>query len=65
MGLEFVVCPVCRQRLGVFDYMTVGCEVVCANCETTLHVKSRRPLRVERVPDATTYNADSRPESYS
>lgn len=64
MGLEFAVCPVCKQKLAVFDYMTVGSEVVCSNCETTLQIKSHRPLRVERLPVEATYNADSRPESY-
>ena len=64
MALEFVTCPVCGQRLAVFDYMTVGSEVVCSNCETTLRIEKRRPLRVAQLPVEETYNVDSRPESY-
>jgi hypothetical protein len=67
MALEFTTCPVCGQRLGVYDYMLVGSEVVCANprCLTTLRVKTWNPLKVDVVPVDETYNADSRPESYA
>jgi uncharacterized protein YbaR (Trm112 family) len=64
MALEFVACPVCKQRLAIYDYMTVGSEVVCDNCETTLRIEKRRPLRVEPLPVEATFNVDSRPESY-
>jgi uncharacterized protein YbaR (Trm112 family) len=66
MSLAFVACPVCKQKLAVIDYVTVGAEVVCANpqCLTTLRVESQRPLRVAVVPAEQTFNADSRPESY-
>ena len=64
MALEFVTCPVCKQRLGIQDYMTVGSEVVCSNCETNLRIESRHPLRVALVPVEETFNADDRPESY-
>ncbi|MFO7169143.1 MAG: hypothetical protein DIU80_014060 [Chloroflexota bacterium] len=66
MTLETVTCPVCKQRLAVFSYVTTGAEVVCANpnCLTALRVESHRPLRVAVVPREQTYDADSRPESY-
>ncbi|HWQ15826.1 MAG TPA: hypothetical protein VNL77_23695 [Roseiflexaceae bacterium] len=67
MSLETLTCPVCKQKLAVFDYMlTAGAEVVCANpqCLTVIRIDSRRPLRVSVVPEEQTYNADSRPESY-
>jgi hypothetical protein len=48
------------------DYVTVGSEMVCANpnCESTLRIDSRRPLRISLVPVEQTFNANSRPESY-
>ena len=66
MALEFVTCPVCKQRLALQGYMLVGTEVVCANkhCETNLRVTKRDPLRVEQIPIEATFNIDSRPESY-
>jgi hypothetical protein len=66
MGVEIVRCPVCQQKLGLQDYVAVGTLLVCANvaCETNLRVTSRRPARVERVPESATYSADYRPESY-
>ena len=67
MPLEFIRCPVCKQKLGLQDYVqVVGTEMVCANlkCETNLRVTSRRPLRVEQIPIESTYNVDDRPESY-
>ncbi len=66
MPLETVKCPVCGQRLGVQEYVTVGAEVVCANpnCLTSLRITGRRPLRVEVVPVEATFNPDDRPESY-
>lgn len=66
MPVEFVKCPVCKQKLAVFDYMTVGTLVVCANlkCGTSLRVLQRRPLRVEAVPEVETHKVDYRPESY-
>jgi uncharacterized protein YbaR (Trm112 family) len=66
MAIEIVKCPVCKQKLGLIDYVSIGTEVVCANknCLTTLRVVSRKPLKVEKVPLEQTYNADSRPESY-
>lgn len=64
MALEFVTCPVCKQKLGVYDYMTVGTEVVCTNCETNLRVTQHNPIRVEQIPIEATYNVNDRPESY-
>lgn len=66
MPLEFVTCPVCKQKLAIQEYVTAQNEVVCANpqCLTTLRVDQRNPLRVSIVPVEQTYNADSRPESY-
>lgn len=66
MPPEFVRCPVCKQKLAIQDYVTVGSDVVCANpeCLTSLRIVSRRPLRVEVVPIEETFNADDRPESY-
>jgi alpha-aminoadipate carrier protein LysW len=63
---EFATCPVCKQKLAFQEYITVGTEVVCANpnCESTLRIDSRRPLRISLVPIQETFNADSRPESY-
>jgi alpha-aminoadipate/glutamate carrier protein LysW len=66
MAPEIVVCPVCKQKLMLQDYVTVGSEMVCANknCESTLRIESRRPLRVKLVPYAATLDRDGRPESY-
>lgn len=50
--------------LGLQDYLAVGSEMVCANCESNLRIERRRPLRVLLVPLEETFNADSRPESY-
>jgi len=61
---EIVTCPVCKQKLLLQDYVTVGSEVVCNNCETALRIVQRHPLRVEQVPYKATLNSDSRPESY-
>jgi alpha-aminoadipate carrier protein LysW len=61
---EFATCPVCQQRLALQDYVGVGAEVVCANCETNLRVEKRRPLRLVKIPIEDTFNVDSRPESY-
>jgi alpha-aminoadipate/glutamate carrier protein LysW len=61
---EFATCPVCKQRLALQDYVVVGTEVVCANCETNLRVENRRPLRLAPIPIEETFNSDSRPESY-
>ncbi|HMO59681.1 MAG TPA: hypothetical protein PKA05_14070 [Roseiflexaceae bacterium] len=66
MSFEIVVCPVCKQKLGLQAYVLPGDDLVCANqhCGTTLRVESRRPTRIAIVPLEETYNADSRPESY-
>jgi uncharacterized protein YbaR (Trm112 family) len=66
MSLEHVICPVCKQKLAVISYVTVGADVVCANptCLTTLRVESRRPLKVAVVPVEQTHTVDGRPESY-
>ena len=64
MAPELVACPVCKQKLLLQDYVTIGREMVCNNCESALRVESRRPLRVKLVPYAATLNPDSRPESY-
>ena len=64
MAPEFAICPVCKQKLALQDYMLLGTEVVCVNCETSLRVEKRRPLRLVQIPIQDTYNVDSRPESY-
>lgn len=66
MEVEFVTCPTCKQKLGVMNYVAVGTILVCANpeCDTSLRVLGRGPLRVERVAKAETFKADYRPESY-
>ena len=64
MAPELVTCPVCKQRLMIQDYVTVGSEMVCNNCESTLRIDSRRPLRIALVPYTATLDSDSRPESY-
>lgn len=64
MAIEFVTCPVCKQKLGVYDYMTVGTEVVCVNCESSLRVSQHNPIQVELIPIEETYNRNDRPESY-
>jgi recombinational DNA repair protein (RecF pathway) len=61
---EFATCPVCKQKLALQDYLVVGSEVVCANCETNLRIQQRRPLKLVQIPIEETYNVDSRPESY-
>jgi alpha-aminoadipate/glutamate carrier protein LysW len=64
VALEFVTCPVCKQKLGIYDYFTTGTEVVCNNCETNLRIVGRNPLRIEQVAYKDTLDANSRPESY-
>ena len=64
MPIEFATCPICKQRLGLQEYVVVGAEVVCANCESNLRVESRHPLRLVLIPVEETFNQDSRPESY-
>ncbi len=66
MAVEFVRCPVCKQRLAIQSYVTTGALVVCANlkCGTSLRILSRKPLRVEPVAEPETYQVDYRPESY-
>ena len=64
MALEFVTCPSCKQKLGIYDYMTVGTELVCANCETNLRVEQQKPIKVKQIPISQTFNVNSRPESY-
>jgi alpha-aminoadipate/glutamate carrier protein LysW len=64
MAPEIVICPVCKQKLMIQDYVTVGSEMVCNNCESALRIDSRRPLRVTLVPYTATLDPDSRPESY-
>jgi hypothetical protein len=64
MAPELVTCPVCKQKLLIQDYVTLGSEMVCNNCESVLQIESRRPLRVKLIPYAATLNSDSRPESY-
>jgi lysine biosynthesis protein LysW len=64
VALEFATCPVCGLRLALHEYVVVGSEVVCANCETNLRVEKRNPLRLVQVPVEETFNASSRPESY-
>jgi alpha-aminoadipate carrier protein LysW len=61
----FAICPACKQKLALQDYMAMlGAEVVCNNCETNLRVDSAKPFRLIVIPIDDTYNADMRPESY-
>jgi alpha-aminoadipate/glutamate carrier protein LysW len=60
----FATCPVCKQKLALQEYVVVGSELVCANCETNLRVEKRNPLRLVQMPVEETFNARSRPESY-
>lgn len=66
MAVEFVRCPVCKQKLALQEYVAVGAQVVCANikCGTSLRIESRRPVRVTVIPEPETYKVDYRPESY-
>jgi uncharacterized protein YbaR (Trm112 family) len=66
MVMEVIKCPVCKQKLALQRYIVVGTRVVCANpqCNTTLQVVRRHPVKVERVPFEQTLNASSSPESY-
>jgi uncharacterized protein YbaR (Trm112 family) len=66
MNVEFVTCPVCKQKLAVQGYVVVGSNIVCANpnCNTSLRIVKRKPLRAEQVPVEQTFNHDDRPESY-
>jgi alpha-aminoadipate/glutamate carrier protein LysW len=66
MPVEFIKCPVCKQKLALQEYVAVGTLVVCANvkCGSSLRIGSRRPLRVAVVTEAETYKVDYRPESY-
>ena len=64
MAPEVVACPVCKQRLMLQDYVTIGSELVCNNCESTLRVEKRRPLRIALVPYSATLDPNGRPESY-
>lgn len=66
MAVTFVKCPNCKQKLAVYDYIADDAQLVCANvrCGTSLRLVTRRPLRVEAVPEPETYTVDYRPESY-
>lgn len=66
MAVEFVVCPVCKQKLAVQSYVVAGSYVVCANpaCNTSLRIVSRNPIKTEHVPIEKTFHPDYRPESY-
>lgn len=64
MALEFATCPVCKQKLALQDYIVVGADLVCANCETNLRIEKHNPLRLVQIPIKDTFNRDSRPESY-
>jgi alpha-aminoadipate/glutamate carrier protein LysW len=64
VALEFANCPVCKQKLALQEYTMAGSEVVCSNCETSLRVDKRNPLRLVQIPIQATFNKDSRPESY-
>lgn len=66
MALDVITCPVCKQKLGLYKYWTLGSIVVCANpqCGTSLRIVKRKPILVEIVPEEQTYHPDYRPESY-
>jgi hypothetical protein len=55
---------VCKQKLALQEYVIVGSEVVCSNCETSLRIEKHNPLRLAQIPIQETFNASSRPESY-
>lgn len=65
-AVEFVRCPACKQKLAVQGYVVAGSNIVCANphCNTSLRIVQRRPIKVEHMPIAQTFNRDHRPESY-
>ncbi|MCS6888411.1 MAG: hypothetical protein NZQ09_09395 [Chloroflexus sp.] len=52
--------------MAIFPYVPVGGQVVCANrnCGASIRLVSRKPLRIELVPEEATYTVDYRPESY-
>ena len=58
-------CPVCKAKLWLNDTMRLGAMVGCVNCNSDLRVISRRPDKLEAVPESETHNADSKPESYA
>jgi hypothetical protein len=66
MRVEFVVCPVCKQKLAVQGYVGAGSHIVCANptCNTSLRIVNRNPIKADQVPIEQTFNRDHRPESY-
>lgn len=64
MGVEITVCPVCKQRLAIQPYTTVGTLLVCVDCETNLRIVNMSPVKVARVDIEVTRNVDSRPEAY-
>jgi uncharacterized protein YbaR (Trm112 family) len=66
MHVEFVVCPVCKQKLAVQAYVGTKSHIVCANpkCNTSLRIVNRNPIKVDLVPIEQTFNRDHRPESY-
>ena len=64
VAIEFVACPVCKQKLVVYDYMTDGADVVCVNCESNLRISQHNPIKLELIPLEETYNRNDRPESY-
>ncbi len=67
MAVEFVQCPVCKQKLAVQGYVVVGSSIVCANpnCNTSLRITQRNPIKAERLTYEETRNPDHRPESYA
>lgn len=64
MSPQAASCPVCKQKFMLQSYVTVGSNLACVNCESTLRVDSSRPLKLTLVPYKQTLNADGRPESY-
>lgn len=67
MPVEIVSCPACKQRLALQAYVPPETLVVCANvtCGASLRVASRRPAKVDLVPERDTHSADCQPESYA
>lgn len=66
MGVTFVVCPTCKQKLAVHTYVVAGSHIVCANpkCNTSLRIVQQKPIKVELVPIEQTFNPFNRPEAY-
>lgn len=65
MAVEIVKCPVCAQPLALSVYLPADTVVVCADCETSLKIRTdRKGLQVQPMSVGETLTASARPESY-